>query len=139
MPHSRRCHHEIGGGNAYCRRTAKGRNMVEHTPGPWEFHHQKMDSIDYEWSLQTPTHAFLLFDFSPILSLDECKANASLIAAAPDLLEVLRLFDTFAWTAVKADCIESLNELNRRITLARAAIAKARGTSGSSTEAASDG
>lgn len=64
--------------------------MNKHTPGPWEFHHQKIDSIDYEWSLQTPDHAFLLFNFSPTLSPDECKANASLIAAAPDLLEAMK-------------------------------------------------
>jgi hypothetical protein len=64
--------------------------MTDHTPGPWEWHHQKIDSIDYEWSLQTPTQAFLLFDFSPTISPDECAANSSLIAAAPEMLAALK-------------------------------------------------
>ena len=52
------------------------------------------------------------------------KANSA--TAAPEMLEALCLFDNFAWTALTADCREARDELNRRLTVARAAIAKAR-------------
>lgn len=88
--------------------------MSEHTPGPWESHHQKMDSIDHEWSLQTVDHAFLLFNFSPTLSPDECKANARLIAAAPDMLAALK---TAFLLPRRMDCgrqIDNRGEVERR-------------------------
>lgn len=39
--------------------------------------------------------------------------------ACPEVVEVLELFDKFAWTAVTADCDEAAAELNRRINACR--------------------
>lgn len=108
--------------------------MTEHTPGPWEAHHQKMDSIDYEWSLQTPTHAFLMFDFSPTLAPDECNANARLIAAAPELLDALRelvelqIYATGWENGVESNGIQEADYWHANcMESAKAAIAKAEG------------
>lgn len=38
------------------------------------------------------------------------------------LMSAARLIDEYAWTAVKADCRESERELNRRISILRAAL-----------------
>lgn len=61
----------------------------KHIDGPWEWHHARMDSVSHEWSLQTPTHAFLLFDFLPSIDHQERLAIANLMAAAPNLLAAL--------------------------------------------------
>lgn len=45
-------------------------------------------------------------------------------ARCAELEKALRLFDNFAWTAVRTDCNEAMLELNRRITTARAVLAK---------------
>lgn len=101
--------------------------MTGHTPGPWESHHQKMDSIDHEWSLQTTDHAFLLFNFSPTLSPGECKANARLIAAAPDMLAALKTAFLLPrpWT-VGARLITE-EKWNAAVDAVTSAIAKAEG------------
>lgn len=55
------------------------------------------------------------------------KANAALISAAPEMADALALIDEFAWSSIGADCEEAREELMRRITACREALAKARG------------
>lgn len=64
--------------------------MTEHTPGPWDLHHQSPEfrGGDCDWSLQTEeAGAFLLFCHHPKAP---AEANARLIAAAPDMLACLQ-------------------------------------------------
>lgn len=66
--------------------------MGTHTPGPWElFHVVPNDQVNHEWSLQDDSRAFILFNHSPEISDDEALADASLIAAAPELLAACRI------------------------------------------------
>lgn len=81
--------------------------MSKHTPGPWFYAESEVGTpfVDSE----------SVGDLSAVaLPLDEQKANAHLIAAAPDLLEALE--DLLPWL-----------EDARMADGARAAIAKARG------------
>lgn len=99
--------------------------MSTHTPGPWVY--RRGD----EWSLSVVTHHGELPDGNPnawtVASLntrrDEADANARLIAAAPQLLEALRRYDT--------GCMAMDPEPNCQCVgcVTRAAIAKAEGTS----------
>lgn len=64
---------------------------VVHTPGPW---------VVYDnWYIRTPngkgSHAQVCAPIEPKMSDDEHRANARLIAAAPELLEALQRF--VAW------------------------------------------
>lgn len=88
--------------------------MSKHTPGPWEvFHHSIGTGV-------TSTKAFDVSDvahcsgFNSRRTRDEELANARLIAAAPELLEVLK--EIMSWEE---------NEQMRWAQKARAAIAKA--------------
>jgi hypothetical protein len=55
-----------------------------------------------------------------------CDAVVRLQRERQDLLAACEEIDTFAWSAMTADCEEARVELNRRITQVRAAIEKAR-------------
>lgn len=63
--------------------------------------------------------------------LAEARANARRIVrcvnAHDDLVAALELLCTFAWSALIAETAEIREEMNRRIGVARAALAKARG------------
>jgi hypothetical protein len=58
-----------------------------HTPGPWV-------TNENESGVMSKTHGFIAYAFPETLAfnqtLDEYKANARLIAAAPDLLKAAR-------------------------------------------------
>ncbi len=59
--------------------------MSKHTPGPWRVVHKtRVETADDRFTIASagPTA------FSPSY-LSECEANAALIAAAPDLLDML--------------------------------------------------
>ena len=59
--------------------------ISKHTPGPWD-----MDEGDYGiYQIETSDQIAEVFSHHPD---EELKANARLIAAAPDLLEVLKQF-----------------------------------------------
>lgn len=100
--------------------------MSKHTPGPWivgqpEDHPymvQKMDDEEY-WF-----HSIADCEVGENMTEEEGKANARLIAAAPELLEALE------------DCLKFLEQENKRyyrdgewseVTKAKSAIAKAKG------------
>lgn len=62
-----------------------------------------------------------------VLNEEIRDGNALLIAAAPELYEAGKALSEFAWTAVEADCTESMEYLNGLINTLREAIAKAEG------------
>jgi hypothetical protein len=86
---------------------------TKHTPGPWV-------AIDHEIFAdnQSRNIADVWISFANIED-EEAKANARLIAAAPDLLEALEAFAEYAEKGTWG----SLDP----VTQARAAIAKAKG------------
>lgn len=102
---------------------------AKHTPGPWEFclhdpHSQWFGNIigvygvvDGSKNIRTITCQ------TKYGTLDECEANARLIASAPDLLDTL---DRIATGEFASDVPLSEQVATYR-TLARAAIAKAKG------------
>ena len=87
--------------------------MSKHTPGPWHTAGEQgvqirsaKDQIAKVWTMRG----------------NEWKANARLIAAAPDLLEALRAMVDYFGPHPDVD-----NGLDETLTAARAAIAKATG------------
>ena len=99
--------------------------QIKHTPGPWRLE----NNIHYGWktnpySINTRkpgVHSVAIANIpaKQTISRDEALANARLISAAPELLDVLQTFpQSMDWTD------EQLMEWNDR---ARAAIAKATG------------
>ena len=96
--------------------------MAKHTPGPWET--DKMEGDFFPRVILPPREDWCKSSITINEGrgdMEECQANARLIAAAPDLLEALREL---------AGCLNVLNP-NRRLVKAlreaRASIAKAQG------------
>ena len=100
--------------------------MTGHTPGPWTVYEDEEEGtlvVQYEVS-----SGYYLPILGEILSSsiasddpfsDEDRANARLIAAAPDMLEALKaVIDNEHWMGLMS-CM--------RLTMVRAAIAKAEG------------
>jgi len=83
--------------------------MSEHTPGPWI-----IDSDDGD-IIEVVSGDYFIADVHRLEPKDEWRANARLIAAAPELLEALEEL---------VDLYEYEDNVSRD---ARAAIAKARG------------
>lgn len=103
--------------------------MSNHTKGPW------MSSAGRAL-IFSPTHGNIAEVYAPnslndVKTNEEAKANACLIAAAPELLEALEaMLVDYANTAacVREGCDCAGNEYPKAIArAARAAIAKARG------------
>src|SRR5437899_4317081 len=77
--------------------------MSKHTPGPWSVSSQEEpSSVCCSKEIKSPTHDYGAFEHHEICTLDdgeyivynddeEKKANARLIAAAPELLELTKL------------------------------------------------
>lgn len=95
-------------------------NESKHTKGPWTVDARAMNSCGV-----TGQTAFVA-NCSPRaggpMKVDECQANARLIAAAPEMLEALRQI-TEAFERYLSGSESRLYE----VTQARAAIAKAEG------------
>jgi hypothetical protein len=110
------------------------RTEMRHTPGPW--HYRRGD----EWSHSVVTHHGTLPDGSQncwtVADINKMRepaheANARLIAAAPDLLEALRVFVSCS-LPVSTEIDERGHRwteayLDQALPIARAAIAKAEG------------
>jgi hypothetical protein len=94
---------------------------TKHTPGPWRY--------DKSHNAHPGAHRVLgpdgevLADFGWIQRFDEAKANARLIAAAPELLETLRHLHT--WLICPDTTTSAITAMRN---MAAAAIAKAEGT-----------
>jgi len=89
------------------------------TPGPWVIHHSEPRTFVYALNDATPRYnrMWMHVQGSSATPIDELEANASLIAAAPELLAVAKLL-------VDANCDEAVAFATQR---AHAAIAKATG------------
>lgn len=89
---------------------------VKHTPGPWQ--------IEDHGSLYVSTmHPVPVFELVPLVGLpDEHRANARLIAAAPELLEAAKRLEAEFGLALNKKTMEAVH-------FARSAIAKAEGRS----------
>jgi len=98
-----------------------------HTPGPWAIHESAFSSsLVKELHIGTPTRtAACVYDdcAAGILVRSEIEANARLIASAPELIEALEavLPDLEHYVATHGPGPD------KRLAIARAAIAKARG------------
>jgi len=93
---------------------------MNHSPGPWEL------TDNGKLIITQPTEGYITrdicrVDFSTMSAMNQ-KANAKLIAAAPDLLEALRHFIEDV-----VDINKSYSDLHYATELAKAAIAKATG------------
>jgi len=92
--------------------------MSNHTPGPWEI--KRHFDPGYKF-ISAPKHSHLA---QVVWCMEDegrspaCEANARLIAAAPELLEVLEEL---------ADQYQYVHEFDAFYERARAAIAKAKG------------
>ena len=63
--------------------------MSNHTPGPWEVSYW-CDGLGGDKPAITASGATIAITHpAPICPIEECKANANLIAAAPDMYEAL--------------------------------------------------
>jgi len=97
--------------------------MSKHTPGPWQLNH--LDKTQVCDSDSKSRGCSPIAFVAPIGPLDERRANARLIAAAPDLLDALLnmrgLFDTPIYRRKLADdelYIESIKQLRAAIAAA---------------------
>lgn len=96
--------------------------MIKHTPGPWTYGGQEFNDVR-ESDGELVAVALHLRVKKPERSIAEAKANARLIAAAPDLLEALKAI--VKSLADQDD--EGMIEHAQQMIDARAAIAKATG------------
>lgn len=109
--------------------------MSKHTPGPWTvFNEGQCPGID----ANNETCNVSIICFGTLLqdierngvqgrTIDECAANARLIAAAPELLEALRELDECYCEAGNDLSKEDRHRHRMTLIKARAAIAKATG------------
>lgn len=99
--------------------------MSKHTPGPWTTDEQEHDAPYQNIKIKAGSHrtvCTIWIDDAPVRDFNaEQTANASLIAAAPDLLDALK---TAKWM-LERDYID--DQKMRVIEKCDAAIAKATG------------
>lgn len=124
--------------------------MTAHTPGPWEWwtsnswrrlrHSDRGVSTnvilpivcpDGHPDLEVTADDAALIERAwqiPLLEAEikQLKSrNQIAYSTQSELIAALRLFDSFSWTAVRSvDCREAVDELNRRIAIARALLEK---------------
>lgn len=90
--------------------------MSKHTPGPWVAD-IKADGSTEVWSAD---YSMFIAKRHQMNDRDEAKANAALIAAAPDLLEALeRLVDAVNRNAVRQEDFPELRHAYEAIAAAR--------------------
>lgn len=90
----------------------------KHTPGPWWIDHADDVDLPNHVGISSESHGLLaqvVWKMDNHKRTPSCEANASLIAAAPELLEALQGF------------MEGAEAMGWNTTKARAAIAKATG------------
>jgi hypothetical protein len=116
--------------------------MSKHTPGPWEVMNATdvftrlgaecgdgrcADSKDGWQVADCSVGITFVGDEGQSLTLNECRANARLIAAAPDMLEALRLVDRDERVEYIGTGTYTITVDGRDLIAIRAAIAKAQG------------
>jgi hypothetical protein len=76
--------------------TTKESTMTTHTPGPWEAQYQPFSPAHTIGKRAANGSLDLIADLKDsVAQLDERHANATLIAAAPELLKALKLAHTW--------------------------------------------
>lgn len=90
----------------------------KHTPGPWYADVRQAPQVSYIYTSDGATDDDIIVETSPECQISD--ADAALIAAAPDMLEVLEVFsdESLEWNA------EVIDNFCRA---ARIVLAKARG------------
>lgn len=97
-------------------------DAVHHTPGPWAYR-QPHPADKYIWIKEPEVKV----DYDDV-DQDEQRANARLIAAAPDLLEALRdLYASWQDAVSAPDLGTALRDAQDRVRAGLAAIDKATG------------
>ena len=103
--------------------------MTPHTPAPWkadiENSAEGLNITDDEGRRIAHTATIRNPDYTPLIS-EEAKANARLIAAAPELLEALKELTDLLQSPSGAGTMSEIRDSANR---ARAALAKAEGES----------
>lgn len=99
-----------------------------HTPGPWVLHAVTM-SADPDWHIVTTANRLrLIANIHAPADSPQDLANARLIAAAPELLEVVETLDDYMAQAGEPAEQSSLNPMRHLRWRAQQALAKATGT-----------
>ena len=108
---------------------------AQHTPGPWKLKLGK--GVEYDYIINGGAHLVACFAHYKHFTKKETKANARLIAAAPDLLEALKLLmasEPLISAATDVELEYGLDDEDELVRtqenawlVARAAIAKATG------------
>lgn len=111
------------------RPTGRAVDAAAHTPGPWRYNGGSTGCVqrDYEGEFHMVASVYGERGPEGISSSSELKANARLIAAAPELLVALNelfVFHEFGDVLVTSSKIE---EISAAVDRARAAISKATG------------
>lgn len=101
--------------------------MSKHTPKPWSINEWPHSNADMSVGAKgTPRIAVI-----PLrnVSINEQKANAHLIAAAPEMLEALKAVDTWfsSPSPSSEEHLDWLSFCDNQLNLVRQAIAKAKG------------
>ena len=95
---------------------------TKHTPGPWKarkgFHADTIEIFHPDKSVKPPFYPCEIATIASDRDTAKAKANARLIAAAPELLEALQAFVKYA---------DDVNDDSPELDRARSAIAKATG------------
>lgn len=89
--------------------------MIKHTPGPWHYGDEHVNRREFNcFSIGNGACSVAQVAVYPAISRDEAKANARLIAAAPDLLEacqtMLRLAEGLDLGESNSDEVEQLRD-----------------------------
>lgn len=116
-------------------------SAAKHTPGPWAVSEARgsSESVSITWSVDSQSRVCIATAQAQEhlrehgIHEEECRANAHLIAAAPDMLSALRSSRGVLARAIKAaapDLFESDDDLNEHLTIKRMDAAIARATGG---------
>lgn len=95
--------------------------ITKHTPGPWKTNIYQKESINSQGLMIIPTTGDdTAVAFSLGFNSDECRANAKLIAAAPELLENLKnmlfAFSSSAFSEIEKSALKYAENVIKKAT-----------------------
>lgn len=98
-------------------------NQLRPTPGPWELNPDQEHKTEVK--IRKGITVGFLVSMGTLVDLEELEANAALIAAAPELLEALKLLTL---RAEAFNYLPNYTAISQAVDEARKAIAKAEAT-----------